>query len=151
MKTKTKNIIIISSIVAVGVGGYFLINYLLKPKLTDEEKKLIDEMANANKGTDNSSNSGGNSSTDSSNDSSNKVVISIPSDAKIILNGLSGWTTDNDEMVIVGVLSKYDKRKFNQLEKFFNDKYKYKQITLKKWLEDDLSDDNYNKIKNLVE
>tara|TARA_Y100000592_G_scaffold101114_1_gene185624 strand:+ start:14963 stop:15430 length:468 start_codon:yes stop_codon:yes gene_type:complete len=154
MKTKTKNIIIISSIVAVGVGGYFLINYLLKPKLTDEEKKLIEEMGNANKGTDNSSSSSSDSSTDTSSDSSNTNMLSLPSDAKIILNGLSGWTTDNDEALIVSTVLKYNSKNYKELENYFNNTYKrvprYRMLKMTEWIEDDLSDDNYNKIKNIM-
>ena len=111
-------------------------------------------MANANKGSGSSSNSSSSSSTDSSNDSSNKVVTSIPSDAKIILNGLSGWTTDNDESLIVSTVLKYNSKSYKDLEAYFNDKYKrvarYRMLKMTEWIEDDLSDDNYNKIKNIV-
>ena len=150
MKTKTKNIIIISSVVAVGVGGYFLVNYLLKPKLTDEEKKLIEEMSKANKGDGGTSSSGSGGDTDTSTDSSTKVNVSIPSDAKIILNALSGWTKDNDEMIIVGILSKYNSDNFKELESYFNKEYKYKQTPLRRWLDDDLSDENLNKINKVL-
>lgn len=150
MNTKTKNIIIISSIVAVGVGGYFLVNYLLKPKLTDGEKKLIEEMSKANKGDGGESSSGSGSNTNNSNNSGDKNPISIPTDAKIILSKLSGWTTDSDENFIVTILSKYDKKTFKDLESFFNVEYKYKQTPLRKWLDTDLSDDNFNKIKRVL-
>lgn len=156
MSAKTKNIIIISSIVAVGVGGYFLINYLLKPKLSDEEKQkqLIDEMSNADKGTDNSSNSSSGSSTNTSTDSSSTSVLSIPTDAKTILDGLSGWTTNNDEKIIVLTVKKYNSKSYKELENYFNDKYKrvarIGMLKMTEWIEDDLSDENYNQIKNIV-
>ena len=156
MSAKTKNIIIISSIVAVGVGGYFLINYLLKPKLSDEEKQkqLIDEMSNADKGTDNSSNSSSGSSTNTSTDSSSTSVLSIPTDAKTILDGLSGWTTNNDEKIIVLTVKKYNSKSYKELENYFNDKYKrvarIGMLKMTEWIEDDLSDENYNQIKDIV-
>lgn len=156
MTSKAKNIIIISSIVTVGVGGYFLIDYLLKPKLSDEEKQkqLIDEMSNADKGTNNSSNSSSGSSTDTSTDSSSTSVLSIPTDAKTILDGLSGWTTNNDEKIIVMTVKKYNSKTYKSLEKYFNDKYKrvarIGMLKMTEWIEDDLSDENYNQIKNIV-
>ena len=154
MNKKTKNIIIISSIVAIGVGGYFLVNYLLKPKLTDEEKKLIEEMSKANKSDGGTFSSGSDSSTDTSSDFDSKTIDTIPSDAKIILNGLSGWTTDNDEALILSTVLKYNSKSYKDLEAYFNDKYKrvprYRMLQMTEWIEDDLSDDNYNKIKNIL-
>jgi hypothetical protein len=81
-------------------------------------------------------------------------MLSLPSDAKIILNGLSGWTTDNDEALIVSTVLKYNSKNYKELENYFNNTYKrvprYRMLKMTEWIEDDLSDDNYNKIKNIV-
>ena len=167
MKTKTKNILIVSSIVVGGVGVFLLIKKLRKPKLSDEEERLLEQMANSNKGGSSSTSSGGGGS-------SNTPSLSYSVESDKIYKALENWTTDNDEKIIVdtilnfnsSTLKKYYIKKvrlhFKNLEKYFNTKYSsrsgsiggfslgYKNPTLKEWLEDDLSDENYAKIKNIV-
>lgn len=151
METRTKNIIIVSSVVVVGVTAYFVINnFIKKPKLTDEEKELLEEMEAQNGSGANSNNGNSGSNSSSSNNTNNTTDSLLSADAKIILYGLSGWTTDNDEKLIVNVIKKYNKETFKKLESFFNKKYKYKQTPLQEWLEEDLSDENFNQIKKII-
>lgn len=157
MEKRIKNIVIVSSVVAVGVTAYFVINnFIKKPNLTNEEKELLEKMEAQNRsgGNANNSNSGSNSS--SSNNTNNPSDTLLSSDAKIILYGLNGWTTDNDEKLIVTVIKRYNKETFKKLESYFNTQNKYKGNTsmlgtpLKEWLEDDLSNDNFNQIKKII-
>ena len=158
MNTKTKNILIITSVVAVGIGGYFggkfLLNKLLKPKLNEDEKQLIEQMESANKGGVGNNSGSSNSNTSSSSNNSNKGVNQIPNDAQIILDGLRGWTTDNDEKIIVSTVQKYNPTSYKQLENHFNTKFaripRVRMLKMSEWIEDDLSDDNFEKIKNIV-
>ena len=49
---------------------------------------------------------------------------------------------------------KYNSKNYKELENYFNEKYKrvprYRMLKMTEWIEDDLSDDNYNKIKNIM-
>lgn len=155
MKTKTKNILIVSSIVVGGVGVFLLFKKLRKPKLSDEEQRLLEQMANSNKGGSSSTSSGGSSSANNPN-----LSISLESDK--IYKALENWTTDNDEKIIVSSIQKFNANSFKNLAKYFNTKYSsrsaslggfslgFKNPTLKEWLEDDLSEENYAKIKNII-
>lgn len=153
MNTKTKNIVIITSVVAVGVASYFAVNHFVKkPKLSDEEKKLLAEMEAKGGSSGNTTNGSSNSNTNSGSNSNTTTDSVLLSDAKIILRGLVGWTTDNDEKVILLTLNKYNKDSFKALKKTFNKAYGKmgKSYELSTWLEDDLSDENYNKIRKIV-
>ena len=152
MKARTKNVIIVSSVIAVGVTAYIVINnFIKKPKLSNEEKELLEEMEAKNGSGNNSNNGNSGSDSSSSNNTNNTTDSVLSANAQIILNGLSGWTTDNDEKLIVNVIKKYNKETFKKLESFFNKKYKYKQTPLQEWLEEDLSDENFNQIKKTIE
>ena len=152
---KTKNILIVSSIVVGGVGVFLLIKKLRKPKLSDEEERLLEQMANSNKGGSSSTSSGGGGS-------SNTPSLSYSVESDKIYKALENWTTDNDEKIIVDTILNFNSSTFKNLEKYFNSKYSsrsgsiggfslgHKNPTLKEWLEDDLSDENYAKIKNIV-
>lgn len=151
MTTKTKNIIIISSIVTIGISAYFTINYFItkKPKLTDEEKKLLEEMARGSKRGGDTTNNNNGSNTNGGNNSNNQSPSSILDDANNIFQALAGWTTDKEELKIVEIIKKYNRSSINNLREVFATRFK-RFNSLDVWLDDDLSESNLDKLKNIL-
>ena len=69
--------------------------------------------------------------------------------AVIVHDNLLGWTTSSDEETIVDTLIILTKEQVSQVRNYFNSKWGADD-KFDEWLKDDLSDSNYNKIKQLL-
>lgn len=135
---KKKVIIIVSSIVALGAGALLVRPYIRKRKKGDPISSST--SSNTNTGV------------------VGPIVDSnkIKSDAQKIYSALNLWTTSNDEKVVVEIIKTYIPSTYKQLEKHFNQEYKFKvgnsieNDPLRDWLEEDLSEENFNQIKGIV-
>lgn len=69
--------------------------------------------------------------------------------AEIIHDALDWWTSDSDEEKIVEVLTFLNAKQRKATEDYFNGKWG-KTDTMKDWMKDDLSTENWNKVKKLM-
>jgi len=141
-------IISVSALVFIGAGT-LLVRHYLKKKKNDKD---TDSSKTDGSSTDGSR--GGDS--DSGIDTSTMSISKIKGDAEKIYSALNLWTTDKDEMIIVEIIGNYSPSSFKKLEKLFNQDYQYKigdrikNDRLKDWLEEDLSEENFDKIRSIL-
>ena len=140
-----KIIIAVSALVTIGAGTLLVRNFIKNDKNSDSSKT---------RGGSSGGSRGG--STSDGNNATSIGMAEIKGDAQKIYSALNLWTTDNDEKIIVERISKYSPSAFKKLEKWFNQEFEFKvgnsikNDPLKEWLEEDLSDENYEKIRSIV-